>query len=349
MTTEQHSPIFAAHTPPDMPWLDMYEPEVPRDFAPPDLTLHGLFEKIAAEYPGNIATIFFGARLTYAQIDDQANGFASALQSLGVRPGDRVAIILPNCPQFLVALFGALKAGAVAVPLNPAYVPRELAVQFADAGVETVVTLNTNASRVQEAVPDTPVKRLIVTQIQNYLTPLMGLMLSAQERRAATGQLIPGEGVHVLGDLIRNAAPEYERPGTSPDDPALLLYTGGTTGTPKGATLSHRNLVSNALQHTPATARITVRIGTRDDDAVIEVIDEGPGMAREDAERVFERFYRADSSRTRASGGTGLGLSIVDSLVGAHGGTVTVTTAPGQGCRFVVTLPRVADVAAQVN
>jgi len=104
------------------------------------------------------------------------------------------------------------------------------------------------------------------------------------------------------------------------------------------------NLVANALQHTPETAGIALRVGTDDGDAIIEVCDEGPGMSQDDAHRVFERFYRADSSRARASGGTGLGLSIVDSLVYAHGGTVSVTTAPGQGCRFSVRLPRIADV-----
>ncbi|KMO83831.1 putative sensor histidine kinase TcrY [Mycolicibacterium chubuense] len=105
------------------------------------------------------------------------------------------------------------------------------------------------------------------------------------------------------------------------------------------------NLVANALQHTPETAGVTVRVGTDGDTAVLEVCDEGPGMSDEDAQRVFERFYRADSSRARASGGTGLGLSIVDSLVYAHGGKVTVTTAPGRGCRFRVSLPRIAEAA----
>jgi two-component system OmpR family sensor kinase len=104
------------------------------------------------------------------------------------------------------------------------------------------------------------------------------------------------------------------------------------------------NLVANAVQHTPETAGIAVRVGTTEDDAILEVCDQGPGMSREDAHRVFERFYRADSSRARASGGTGLGLSIVDSLVFAHGGTVSVTTAPGEGCRFTVHLPRIAEV-----
>jgi len=109
------------------------------------------------------------------------------------------------------------------------------------------------------------------------------------------------------------------------------------------------NLVANALQHTPESAGVTVRVGTNGDNAVLEVCDEGPGMTSDDAHRVFERFYRTDSSRARASGGTGLGLSIVDSLVYAHGGTVSVTTAPGHGCRFKVNLPRIADVAAQVT
>jgi two-component system OmpR family sensor kinase len=109
------------------------------------------------------------------------------------------------------------------------------------------------------------------------------------------------------------------------------------------------NLVANAIQHTPESADIRVRVGTDGDDAVLEVADDGPGMSQEDAQRIFERFYRADSSRARASGGTGLGLSIVNSLVKAHGGSVTVTTAPGAGCCFRVTLPRVSDVPAQVG
>ncbi len=109
------------------------------------------------------------------------------------------------------------------------------------------------------------------------------------------------------------------------------------------------NLMTNALQHTPETADIIVRVGTSAEDAILEVLDEGPGMSREDALRVFERFYRTDSSRARSSGGSGLGLSIVDSLVHAHGGTVNVTTAPGQGCRFYVSLPRIAEVPARAG
>lgn len=108
------------------------------------------------------------------------------------------------------------------------------------------------------------------------------------------------------------------------------------------------NLVANALQHTPPGSPVTVRVGTVGADAVLEVADLGPGMQQHDAQQVFERFYRADASRTRASGGAGLGLSIVDSLVRAHGGRVTVTTAPGEGCSFRVALPGVSNDADPV-
>ncbi len=109
------------------------------------------------------------------------------------------------------------------------------------------------------------------------------------------------------------------------------------------------NLVTNALQHTPENVGVTLRVGTDADDAVLEVCDEGPGMSAEDAQRIFERFYRTDSSRARTTGGSGLGLSIVDSLVRSHGGSVRVTTAPGNGCRFRVSMPRITDAAVAGN
>jgi two-component system OmpR family sensor kinase len=104
------------------------------------------------------------------------------------------------------------------------------------------------------------------------------------------------------------------------------------------------NLMANALQHTPDTTRVTVRVGTVADEAVLEVSDVGPGLVAVNAQRIFDRFYRTDSSRTRASGGTGLGLSIVDSLVRAQDGRVSVVTAPGQGSCFRVTLPRIVEL-----
>ncbi len=230
------------------PWFAHYEPEVPATMEAPHITLPHFFEETVREHPGAIATIFFGRRLTYAQLDAQANCFAAGLQALGVAPGDRVALVLPNCPQFLVGLYGGLKAGALMVPLNPAYVERELKNAFNDSGVETVVTLNTIAPRAQEVMADTGVKRLIVTSMQDSLSSLMSLMLTVQERRDGTTVNVQGDDVYLYSDLLKNNPPEYKSADMSPEDTAVLLYTGGTTGTPKGAMLSHRNLVSNALQ-----------------------------------------------------------------------------------------------------
>ena len=240
--------LLLSETNRDRPWFAHYEPEVPHTLEVPRITLHEFFENVAREYPGNVATIFFGARLTYGQLNDQANRFAAALQGLGVRPGDRVAIVLPNCPQFIVALFGALKAGAVAMPLNSAHVAREMHGQFLGTGVESVVTLTVLAPRVREAMAGTPVRRLIVTQTQEYLSPLMGLMLGVKERVEGSVADLQGEGAYRFADLIKNSPAEYAASNAGPDDPALLLYTDGTSGTPKAATLTHRNLVANACQ-----------------------------------------------------------------------------------------------------
>ncbi|MEA2572736.1 MAG: long-chain acyl-CoA synthetase [Chloroflexia bacterium] len=233
---------------PEFPWLNQYEPQVPATIEVPEIGLHEFFERTARDYPNNVATLFFSRRLTYAQLDEQANRFAAGLQSLGVQAGDRVAIILPNCPQFLVALFGVLKAGATAIPLNPMYVSRELRQVFNDAGVQIVVALNVLVPRLQEIVPETSLQRIVVTSMQDYLSPLMSLMLTVKERRDGVAVMSQGDGLYLYSDLLRNSPTEYARSEATPDDTALLLYTGGTTGTPKGAMLSHRNVVANALQ-----------------------------------------------------------------------------------------------------
>ena len=230
------------------PWYAHYEPDVPTAIDIPNITLHEFFEQAAREWPNNVATIFFGKRLTYAQLDEQANRFAAGLQSIGVKPGERVAIILPNCPQFLIALYGVLKAGAVALPTNPLYVQRELKGQFNDAGVETVIALNIIGPRVQEVMPETEVKRLVVTHTRDYLSPLMSVALTVKERREGTAVSVQGDNVYQFVDLIKNNPTDYIRSDASPGGTALFLYTGGTTGLPKGAMLTHRNLVSDTLQ-----------------------------------------------------------------------------------------------------
>jgi two-component system OmpR family sensor kinase len=182
----------------------------------------------------------------------------------------------------------------------------------------------------------------------------MGLLVEDLLLLARLDQQRPLERHHV--DLLSIASDAvHDAQSIAPPERKITMEVFDGPGTPEVLGDEARlrqvlgNLVANAMQHTPESAGITVRVGTDKDNAVLEVCDEGPGMSKEDAHRVFERFYRADSSRARASGGTGLGLSIVDSLVHAHGGTVTVATAPGQGCRFKVNLPRIADVAAHAS
>lgn len=232
----------------DQPWLQRYEPEVPHTIDLPNLALHELFEQIAEENPASTLTIFYGERLTYAQLSDQANRFAAGLESLGVVPGDKVGIILPSCPQFLVALFAALKLGATAVLLNPASATSDLQTYLTDHAVSTVVAIDTAAARVQEFMPGTHVDRLIVTWMQDMLSPLMSILLNVKERREAIRTDLSGDSVHRYFDIIKNSPAEYTRPASDPAATAVILYTSGTTGAPKCIPLTHRNLVSNALQ-----------------------------------------------------------------------------------------------------
>jgi long-chain acyl-CoA synthetase len=232
----------------DKPWFQHYEPEVPRTLDVPDVGLHELFERTAAENPASIVSIFYGERLTYVQLDEQASRFAAGLQALGVEPGDRVGMILLNCPQFLVALLGVLKSGGVAVLLNPAYSTQDLKVYLNDNGVKAVVALDIAASRVQEIMSETTVERLIVTRMQDMLSPLMTILLNVKERREAIRTDLSGETVHRYFDIVKNSPTEYTRSEPKPGDAAVLLYTSGTVGAPKCVMLTHRNLVANALQ-----------------------------------------------------------------------------------------------------
>ena len=232
----------------DKVWLNSYEPEVPHTIEIPVLTLPQFFERTAQAYPNNTATIFFGERMTYAQIDEQANRFAAGLQAIGVKLGGRVALLLPNCPQFLIAFYGALKVGAVVVPMNPASATSEIHSQFNESSVQTVVALDAVVQRAHDAIIGTQVERVIVTQMQDYLSPLMSLMLSVRGRREEPPELVASPNSLSFLGLVRDNDPEYTRPQVMPEDTALLLYTGGITGKPKGVMLSHRNLVANALQ-----------------------------------------------------------------------------------------------------
>lgn len=230
------------------PWTKHYDPGVPATLDYPQIPLTALLRTTVRSSPDATATIFFGARRTYASLYRDARRFAAGLQRLGVRKGDRVAIMLPNCPQFLIAFWGALEVGATVVPTNPLYTAREVSEQVADSGAETIVVLSRLYPVVRQARAGTSLKSVVVTNIKEEMPPVLRLLFTlARERKDGHRQPFRGDaGAVAFRDLLADAEPAPVE--VSPDDVALLQYTGGTTGVPKGAMLSHRALVANTLQ-----------------------------------------------------------------------------------------------------
>src|SRR5436189_931661 len=231
------------------PWTSQYDPGVPAALAYPAVPLQALLDDAAESHPDATATIFFNAKRSYRSISDAAWRFANGLRRLGVAKGDRVALVLPNMPQFVIAFYGALRAGAVVVPCNPLYTAPELRRQLADSGTETLVALSRLHGVARAARDGTPVRNLILTNIKEYFPPILrALFTLARERREGHRTTVDrAAGERFFPDLPRDGA--ALRPvDVRPEDTAILQYTGGTTGVPKGAVLSHRALVANVLQ-----------------------------------------------------------------------------------------------------
>ena len=240
---------------PEQPWFRFYEEGVPRSLVYPQTTLPEILDRTAERFPQKVALRFFPDRrlpapqTTYAQLAEQSRRFATALFRLGVRKGDRVALVLPNCPQYVIALYGALRLGAIVVNTNPTYVARELREQLDDAGCETVVILAELLPRLREIHAATRVLRVIVVDWTEALPlPVRLLVRLAQRWRGERVRVPVASDVHRFPALLARHDPEPPGADLRPDDIALLQYTGGTTGTPKAAMLSHRNLVANSLQ-----------------------------------------------------------------------------------------------------
>ena len=227
-------------------WHQFYDPEVASSLDYPETTLYELFEKAVQESPGRSATLFFGARISYRKLGQLVDQFAAALASLGVKPGDRVALILPNLPVYPVAHFAAMKLGAVLVPTNPLYVERELEYQLNDSGAETIVALDKLHRRISAVVPSTTVKRVIYASVQDFLPFPLNLAYKIKNRHEPPVELAPD--VYFYSKLLKKRFPVGEAHRARPGDTAMFLYTGGTTGVSKGAVLTHRNLLVNVLQ-----------------------------------------------------------------------------------------------------
>ncbi len=228
------------------PWFDHYDPGVPKTLIYPDAPIQSLLEGAAKHAPKRTALEFLGYTMTYQDLYDASRKFATALESLGVKKGDRVAIMLPNCPQFVIAFFGTMMLGAVAVNTSPLYVSRELEQQLRDSGAETLVMLNLFYPRYREIASTVPVKRVVVTSVSDFLPFPKNMLYPIKAKRDRTWvDVKPEQHIFFLKRLLEKYPAAPARVDVKPDDLALLQYTGGTTGTPKGAMLTHRNLLSN--------------------------------------------------------------------------------------------------------
>jgi len=231
--------------------LGAYDPGVPADVDVPDEPLHVALSDAARRYPRRTAIRFFGRSTAYAELDALANRFANALLALGVRKGERVALLMPNCPQMVLAYYGGLRAGAVIVPTSPLYVESELEHQLADADVSVVVCLSSLFGSVQAVRQRLPgLRHVIVTRIKDFFpTHLRVLFSLTRERRDGHRVTLPRDGhTYWLQRLLARARSSDPGVWVDAEDLALLQYTGGTTGVAKGAMLTHRNLVANTLQ-----------------------------------------------------------------------------------------------------
>ncbi len=234
----------------EKPWLKKYEPHVPASIPYPEKTLPELLGETAARYPERAATIFFKAQLTYRQLDALVNRCAAGLQQMGVEKGDRVAIMIPNSPQYVIAYYAILRIGAIAVPCNPLYVARELEHQLKDSGARVIFVLSRFYPVVKDAQPGAPLEHIIVTNIKEYFPPVLRLLFTlAKEKKEGHRVSLAGDPLAVSFQQFLAQAPAEPQPVENAlDDTAILLYTGGTTGVPKAAELSHRNIMVNAVQ-----------------------------------------------------------------------------------------------------
>jgi long-chain acyl-CoA synthetase len=237
----------------ERPWLASYPPDVPADFDFPSVLLTRLLDDAAESFPGNVAVTADDTALTYAELREQIDRLAGGLAGLGIAPGDRVAVLLPNCVQHVVAFFAVLRIGAIVVHGNPVAAPDELRAQLVDSAPAAVICLDRAADTVLGLRDAAGYRCVIVTSLLDYrpAREKLRLRLPTPAARAARRRLVaevPRDAdVYRMTALMRGSAPVPQAPGDG-SDVAVLQYTGGTTGESKAAMLTHANLVANAHQ-----------------------------------------------------------------------------------------------------
>ena len=228
-------------------WHKSYAPGVKKTLDYEKLTISQALSRSAKNFPNHIALNYMGKKITYRELDGLVNRFARALSDLGVEPGDKVAVCLPNIPQVIITNLAVLRIGAVAVQNNPLYTERELAYQLNDSGSKIVITLTLLIPRMQTLKSKTRIEKIIGCHIHTYL-PFPKKQLFPFVKKDMFRKVEPTEVVLVFNDLISKYSPEPVEDTSQWDELAALLYTGGTTGVGKGVMLSHANLSHNAQQ-----------------------------------------------------------------------------------------------------
>src|SRR3989454_5818521 len=233
------------------PWLEHYDDGVPATLAPyPPRSRVAIVTDPATERPRHTAAVFKGGRLSYGELDGLSDAFAAWLAARGVVKGDRVALIMPNCPQVIIAQLGVWKAGAVAVPLNPLSSEEELAHALAGTGARAAVVLTRFYHKIKRLQPGSALEVVIATNIKEFLPWVLRLAYTLLKERKEGDRvaLARGEGDVWFQTVIRDRRAVASRAGPAPSDPALLMLTGGTTGIPKAALLRHHAVLLAALQ-----------------------------------------------------------------------------------------------------
>jgi long-chain acyl-CoA synthetase len=230
--------------------MSPYDAGVPSTLAPyPDRTLLDYLADLARTRSDQPALLFKGATMSWRALEQLSDACASAFHALGVRRGDRVALLLPNCPQFSIAQFGAWKLGAIVAPLNPTYTEHELEGPLRENGVETIVTLTRFYPRVKHVQPRTPLRRVIATNIKEYFPPALRVLFTFLREKHDGDRVSLAPGDHDFAHLLLvNRGRRAPRAAIGPEDPAVLLMSGGTTGTPKGVVGTHGAYVISGMQ-----------------------------------------------------------------------------------------------------
>jgi long-chain acyl-CoA synthetase len=233
----------------DRPWLKRYDPGVPHHIDVPPIPLHHFLEASARTYGSRPCAIFKGHVVTYAEMDELTDRLAAGLAALGVKKGNPVGIFMPNSAQFVMAFYAILKAGGVVVATNPLYSAREIEHQLNDAGIEIMLVMSNFYNLVKSVQPKTRLRRLVVTNIKEYLPGPMRTLFTLLKEKKGGHRVSLAEGDLWLQDVL-GRHDRRERPALEigPEDVALFQYSGGTTGLSKAAVATHRNLVANTLQ-----------------------------------------------------------------------------------------------------